>query len=207
MINLFKKSQTTVILSLAFFCLVIILLGLLIQQGYLPKSESSADLLLTEGRINVKFNITNQDKALAEQFFKNLGDEQLFQKGISLELDKNSLNQLSASLPTSVKLYFDSDSDELSFKSSRFNLLTTSLVRHQYQYASSSASINLQVFSNQDYSLEISNPETLLKEATSSGQINLSKKAESLFPILEKIAKIELRVNGKNINGEIKLKN
>lgn len=178
-------------------------IGRLVDNANLiPKS--TAEISISGEKLVIKFNILDKDKKAVSDFSSNLNVRDNWIEGISLSLDKKSLDGLAPILPAKVNLKFTSKRAD--FISSDLPSLRTSAGSTKYEFSTGSAGLKLNMRGEQDYGLEINKPEQLLNYATMSGQITLSKKLDPVFPLFSKIARIELRVNGKNINGFVELK-
>ncbi len=165
--------------------------------------KSTADLYISGNRVYLDFKITKDDETGAKIFFQNLGAD-AFYKGASFELDQNTILGLSKVLPTKFTLIFKPGS--IGFKNYQAVLLKPAVSGQRYEFATASSKAVLNFTDNRDFSLEAIDPRQLVEEATSTGKLNLSQKAESLFPILGKVGKIYLMVTGKDIEGEVTLK-
>lgn len=166
--------------------------------------KSTASIYIKSDRIYFDFKIAKKDQISAQDFLDNLGAEKSLLQGISLELDQNSINELSKILPANLIINFSRS--KIVFKE-RQRIHLKSFISHQrYEFATDSAKSVFILGNDRDFSLDIENPKPLFDYATSSGKLHLSKKSEQLFPILSKIAKIELQVNGENVEGSIILK-
>lgn len=182
------------------------------KEEYLSNKKSMASLYIEDQKIKIKFNIADKDRLDALEFSRRLGVGDSWFEGISLELDGDTRGKLSQILPLEVVLNFDNG--KLFFKNAKslYNvsfknqILKSAQSKTDFEFATGSARISLREQNERDFSLDINNPDPLLQYATESGQLYLSKKLYGMFPILNNIARIELNVNGKNVNGEIQLK-
>lgn len=166
--------------------------------------KSSASLSILDKKLSIKFNITNSDREIADSFAQNLGVDPTFYNGILIEVDPSTLERISGNLPSLLTVDFNPD--RLTFSSPKKIKLSSSQVQNEYNFATGSSQINLKVLSDRDFELKISDPKFLVDYATHSSKLVLSQKLEPLFPIISKIGKITVKVNGKNIDGEIQLK-
>lgn len=165
--------------------------------------KSLAEVFIENDKLNIKFNLESSEKADAQKFADNLGTQAHWLGGISLDLDQNSLNKLAKNLPSTVKIDFEGK--KVSFESSSLPNLANPLSVSSYTFSTGSGQLIFNGIDESNFYFSIYNPKPLLVEATSSSKITLSTKLNGLFPILPKISKIEMRVFGKNISGEITL--
>ncbi len=199
-----KRFPKRVFLALI---LVLIVLSILsgcyfyFQKKVFRKSYTEANIVDRELRLNV--SLDNLDKASFESFFKDLGVSPIY--SLNLKFNDESINYLSKILPQRVNLNFVTAKD-VKFQSADILVLDSSLVGEDWNFATSSGKLHLKKRTDQDFILDIFDPGALVPNATSSGKFYLSDKLATLYPILGKIATINLRVNGKSISGEIRLK-
>lgn len=165
--------------------------------------KSLAEIFIENDKLNIKFSLESSEKADAQKFADNLGTKAHWLGGISLDLDQNSLNKIAKNLPSKVKIDFEGK--KVSFRSSSLPNLANPLSVSSYTFSTGSGQLIFNGIDENNYYFSIYNPKPLLVEATSSSKITLSTKLNDLFPILSKISKIEMRVFGKNISGEITL--
>ncbi|MBI3485873.1 hypothetical protein HY025_02905 [Candidatus Daviesbacteria bacterium] len=205
-----KKFFRQKLLSVGLVIILILAIAFLLifqNQSWVKEKlvqKSTADIFIQGNHLKINFKVKDSGQAKLNSLINNLGVSNDFLNGISLELDSASLAKLSKSLPTQVKLQINDK--QISFQGSNTSLLSTGLPNQSFHFASASSSINLKFVSDENYDLEIIDPEPLAVFATSSGTLHLSNKLQGLFPILSKIAKINLVVNGKSLNGELLLK-
>lgn len=204
--KLFRQPLFSIVLLIILIILIIFLFVFQNQSWVKEKltKQSTADIFVEGNFLKINFKIKDSDQAKLNSLIANLGVSNDFLNGISLELDQSSLAKLSKNLPTQVKLQITEKS--LSFQGSNSSLLNTSLPSKSIHYATGASDINLNFRNDENYNLEITDPAVLAYNATSSGTLHLSSKLQGLFPILSKIAKINLAVNNKSWNGEILLK-
>ena len=165
--------------------------------------QSKANISLDGKKVIFNFKIADADWQKVQSLSTNLGINSEWVKGLSIELDENSISYIDQSLPSEVFLNFSDKKIELS--SSIFPSLSSALPSKRYEIATQSSSLSLLISSETDYELNLKEPATLLKYATISGQVSLSEKLDPLFPIISKIDTIKVDVKGKNIKGEITL--
>lgn len=166
--------------------------------------KSTVELLTDTQSVNAKFNIAPKDQSALKQFSDNLGVSENWTKGIHLKLDMDNVNFIKQNLPQRVYLSFGPK--EIDFNSQGVTILNSPLTGQTTEFATGSGKISFRKSSDQSYSVLIADPEPLVKYATMSGTLYFSKEVEGLFPILSKIATINLSVNGGNLQGRIKLK-
>ncbi len=166
---------------------------------------STATLSEEQQKLVLKFNLTEKEKKDAEDFSNKLNVSPLWLDGITLQLDPSSLEKLNIALP--LKVNVDFSEGDFKFSSTKNKMLSSSLPKNEYSFATSSGKLNFKVISDQEFDLEIIDPSPLALYATTSGELTLSSKIEgSILPILSKIGTIKLKVSGSNINGDLKLK-
>ncbi len=168
------------------------------------QQKSTAEVFLEGNKIKARFNIGPKDKPSALAFSQNLGIGDGWMSGVSATLDDQSLEKLSKILPVKLNLKFSGEG--ASFETLGLPSLESGLSKSEYNFATESGRLTLKTQDNNDFSLEVSDPGPLLNYATVSGQFRASAKVVEMVPILSKMAKIEVRVNGKNVRGEVKLK-
>lgn len=167
-------------------------------------NKSFAEVFLDGEKLVFKFDISPDDLEGAKSFSNALGlKDQKFLEGFSIDLDKSTKDKISSIFPN--KLFLDFDGKKLKFKSSSISFLKSSLGKKDFKFATGSGKINLNYQNGQDFELNLEKPKDLVTYATISGNLSLSQKIDFLFPIAGKIAKIDLRVSGKTIEGEIEL--
>lgn len=137
--------------------------------------SSKAYLKLDNSQVKVDFKIMPQDQLAAREFSQNLG---LNFQSLSLKFDDDTTMNLKNYLPMELNL-------KISPKELQFS--------------------NQSLKSAGDYQIKLADPAKALMEATQSGQFYLSPILESLFPILEKVATIDLSA-GRSVSGDVKLK-
>jgi hypothetical protein len=174
----------------------------LLNKGVLERS--STDLYIEDGYLKFKSKITNNDKLKVIEFNRRLGVSGDYLEGVAIKLDPDSLSKLQPLMPVHVSLDFDND--RVNFFSQGKNLLSPGFSGQNANISTGSGKLSFQANNAQSFNLEIQDPEPVLQYATQSGQLHLSSKLNGLFPILDRVAIINLTVNGKNINGEVKLK-
>lgn len=210
----FKKISFGLI---AFFLVVLLSFLLIVFKGQLKSGLSnfvsvgrltpkSSVLLKIEGNfLKVKFNILEKDKVQAESFLNSLEiDKRVFDEELSLELDEGSIEKIYSSLPNNLSLNFSGK--RLEFSNVLLKKLDNGLSEKSFEFATGSGKIVLNTDGAQNLSLEILEPNALVKYATSSGDLLISKKMSELFPMLSKIATMKLNVSGKTISGEIEVR-
>jgi hypothetical protein len=208
MISLPRLSFLILIALLVFSAFIIrhkvFLLGYLEEFSLVP-TLSSATLSEEHQKLILTFDLTDKEKEDAENFSRALNISPKWLDGIALELDPSSFEKLNIAFPLKVNVDFSQNNLKLSSKNNK--LLSSSLPRNEYNFATSSGKLSFKVLSDREFDLEIIDPYPLALYATSSGELTLSSKiGESILPILSKIGTIKLKVTGSNINGEILLK-
>jgi hypothetical protein len=205
----FPRLSFFILIALLIFSAVIIryksfFLGYLEEFNLIP-TLSTATLSKEQQKLIIKFDLTDAEKKDAESFSKAINVSPEWVEGIALELDPSSLEKLNVTLPLKVNVDFSQNNLKLSSKNNK--LLSSSLPKNEYNFATESGKLSFKVLSDREFDLEIIDPAPLALFATSSGELTLSSKIEgSILPILSKIGTIKLKVSGSSINGEILLK-
>lgn len=167
-------------------------------------AKSSAELSTENSKLVIKFNIVSKDQEVAKQFLSNLGGDESILQGMKLELDDQSAERLRQVVP--VELNLDIEPKKISFSNQRLPHLNRGESEKSFEFATESGRIKYKSSGGTSIDLEIEDPEPLLKYATESGQMSLSNKIDGLFPIMGKVGRIKLEVDGKRVGGEIELK-
>lgn len=213
LISKIKTKKTFLAVSLLVFLLVggttlaVYYLKPLISSKLIQKS--SADLIIENKQLKVNFNIVSEDQRMAASFINNLGADSKIIEGLSLDLDDGSIVKLKTVLP--VHLTLDISSNRLGFSTPMLsrNLslpkLNSGVVGDTTNFSTGSGKLSISAKANALH-LEAEDPSPLLKYATESGQLHLSRKLDSLFPIFNKVGRIRLDVAGKSVSGVIELK-
>lgn len=209
-----KRFLLAVILSvlLVFSAVVLTVTQIIPNQKFLRQviedtlkvERSSADVFIEGNHLNFKFKIVKKETQNFGQFAQNLGVNVSVFENLSIELDKDSLEKISPILPVTLFLEFEPKSVKFSDKS--LSPLKSAISKSEFEFATGSGKLVLNAKSAQDFYMKLTDPKPLLEYATASGQINLANKTYAMFPILEKIARMELRVNGRYVSGEVILK-
>lgn len=173
--------------------------------------RSSVDLSLMDepdsnySDLNLSFHITSKDRVKLDDFVNRLGVQDNFIDGISLKIDRLAADKIRAILPVSLNIDFNSSGLSFSTKGS-LKTLSSSLAFQSFQMATGEGKLRVSYGNDKSYSVEITEPQEVLKMATESAQLSLSKNLNGLFPILSRIVKINVVVNGDTINGGVILK-
>lgn len=166
--------------------------------------RSQAKVYLEGNSLKFDFDISKKDQEDFEAFSKNLGVDSAWSKGITLELNQESIDLIDQNLPALVYLTFSPN--QVTFSSGDISFLNSSLPTKNYEIATSSGRASLKVNSEQDYSLEVKDPSPLLKMATSSSRLYISSEIEDLLELSSKIDTINLQVKNQSLSGFIRLK-
>lgn len=176
----------------------------LIQKSSAEVYLEGDPLAASGQKIKISFNISKDDQVKALEFSERLGVSTDWISGMYLDLDKESQSKIAPMLPIKVDLNFEDK--RVSFKNSTGANLYSAAAFKDIEFATGSARFSLKALNERDFSLNLKEPEKLLKYATSSGQISLSKKLYNMFQIAQNIDTINMTVNGKSVSGEIQLK-
>lgn len=170
---------------------------------FLPVAKSRVELSLEEKILNLKFTINPQDEAGLLVFNQKLGISEDWTKGISLELDESITSQIGSSFPNQLKLNFQDNKLEFSSDGLSYG---NPLSSKTFSLATNSASFQVNAKSAQDFTIDIFDPNQVVYLATNSGKLRLADQANLIFPILSRIARINVRMQNKVVNGYIQLK-
>lgn len=170
-----------------------------------PWEESSqAYLNLESDEVVLTFKVSKKDRPNAEVFLRNAGMDFQVLEGIRLEIDPETRKQLSEFLP--IQLNVSVSDKKLSFYTPGFRGLDSSLIKKKEEYATGSSKLLMVMAGDKQMKFEVNDPEPLLIQATSSGQLTMSAKLATLFPILSKVDTMKIDINGDHVEGEIELK-
>lgn len=160
--------------------------------------EKSKVTVALDGNFLVfKFNkITQNDKPRLLNLLYKLGINQQVLNGFKIEVDEKTRNVLSDFLPLNLDMEIGDKS--LEFKNSSFTSLKSAVSSDSYHLASGSASLDFTASDDKVVRVSILEPAQILNYASGSGQLRLSPKLNGLFPILERVSKIELNINQLN---------
>ncbi len=219
--NFFKSKKWTIpaLLLLIFLCIGIfikfaigtdafsanvrsIFLGTFSQNPF--KKQSEAQLSLIDSKINLNFQIIEEDKPQFAAFIKNWFGTTEEIKNLSFGIDDSLKSKLTQNQPVNLKLTISDKS--LAWSSNALPGLQNAFIKSDIEFATGSSKLSSEYSSSSKYQLKIENPADLANYATASGMLTASSKIEGLFKSLPKVATIELFVNGKNISGKIVLK-
>lgn len=166
--------------------------------------KSIAYLQLKDNDLEISFQIEDADKEKLDRLITDFKIGENWQKGIVLSLDSQSKQFLTELLPVKLDLTFSDGS--MNFTTPAIFTLNSSLSGEKYEYATGSGKLTLDKKSERDFNIKIYSPGDLLKGATESGKLHLSSKLFNIFPILDRIDKIDITVQNKNINGKVEYK-
>lgn len=206
-INLRSKYSLTLIGLLLLSFLVssaLLFLPSLDIKDKISFEKSFAQVSLDKQTLKINFDIDPKDQDKVNAFSKNLSVSSDWQKGIELTLGKEEAEKIAYILPLRVNLGFEPK--KLSLRSSSLPDLKSAINTKNYEIATNSSKLSLKMANAQDFKLIVERPDGIIKHSTASGDLVVTPKLEKLFPISGKIARIEVQVNGKSINGEIELK-
>lgn len=166
--------------------------------------QSRLNISLTDLKVNLDFNLTEEDKPKFQEFIGNWFGVTEEVKNVSLGVDKGLKAFLLPNLPAELALKISEKS--LEFVGQNSPGLQNALINTDLEFATGSAKLSLKYLDATRFQLAIENPDDLVYYATSSGMITASDKVEGLFKSLPRVATIEVNVNGKNISGKVVLK-
>lgn len=217
-----KLSKLTSLLSLkilisisgAFIILLIFILFQLFRidltqgfkKGFL-QDKSSAKISLKEERLDFRFDLTKNEREDAKSFIQSLGGDQSLLDGFSIKLDQITLEKIAPDLPIEIKVDFSPK--QVKFSNGIASTLTNALPiksKKSFTLATDSGDLLFNEFDKNSFNLRVYDPKPILEYATRSSKLTLSKKLDYLFPILQKIGRIEIRASGRKLSGEIELK-
>lgn len=170
----------------------------------LLRKQSSVNVSLDGSKLNLGFDITEEDKPKFREFVNNWFGSNEEIKNLSFGLDENIIPILNPSLPIGLNLKISPKA--LEFRSQSIPSLQDALIKNDFEFATGSSVLSVKYFSPSKYQVGIENPDDLAFYATSSGVLTRSSNIEGLFKRLSKVATIELSVSSKNIAGKIVLK-
>lgn len=168
------------------------------------KKTSELKVSLVDKKLNLTFEILEEDKSAFNAFVNNWFGVNEEIKTLSFGIDDNIAQALKPSLPTNLSLKITDKS--LSVNSAIIPGLQNALIKSDFELATGSSRLELEYSDPSKYQLKIEDPMDLANYATESGKLTASKKLEGLFKSLPKVATMDLSVNGKNISGSIVLK-
>ncbi len=177
-------------------------LGTFTQNPF--KKQSEVKVSLIDSKINMAFDLIEEDKAKFAAFVNNWFGVAEEIKNLSFGIDESMKAMFSQNLPVDLKLTITEKS--VGFSSNMLPGLQNALVKNDIEFATGSSKLDVEYSDSSKYHLKIENPADLAYYATSSGILTASTKIEGLFKSLPKVATIELNVSGKNISGKIVLR-
>lgn len=185
------------------FPLIVLVLVISLSAFYLVKSDklfkaSTVEATLNGNKLQVNFDLTEKDLKEAENLSRDLGVTSDWTKGISIDLENADI---SAFFPIKAKIAFEGDRVMLRSK----DTLIKPVLREGYSLSTGSAKFDFKT-DGKGFNLEAQEIATQVRQATISGQLKISKRLEALFPLLERVGRIELRVNSNTAKGEIRFK-
>ena len=190
--------------------LLVVILLLSVIGGYVLlrvshfNSVSTALVTISGDQLKLTFKLNPTDQLMADELSQQLGVSSVWEQGITLTLNQATLNYLKSFTPQILEINFSPEG--VDFRSQGIASLPPIISTSHYQLATNSGKLNLDQANKSRYQLTIQDPKVVLNYATSSGQLYLAPQLDPLFPILSKIATIEISTNGSLINGQIKLK-
>lgn len=176
------------------------------KKGFL-QDKSIAQISLNDQGLYFKFDLTSKEREEAESFIQNLGGDESLLDGFSIKLDQATLEKLAPNLPIEVNVDFSPK--QVKFSNNVTSSLTNALPispEKSFTLATGSGSLLFNEFDKNSFNLKVYDPKPILEYATASSKLTLSKKLDYLFPILQKIGRIEIRASERRLSGEIELK-
>lgn len=153
------------------------------------------------GRLVLKFDILDKDKPAILAMSERLGVGSDWQSGIELAINKQSLDKLSAVLP--MKLNMEVNGNRIHLWQSGQAELIGSKIKGSFEFASSSGQLKVEGQDISNFRLSVVDPEVVLEESSKTGLLYLSKQLDGLKQILKNVASIELKIDGKIVDGTI----
>lgn len=166
---------------------------------------SKASVFVAGDYLKIDFSIAKKDKEKVNLFSKNLGISTEWSKGMGFEVDRESLDKIRSILPAEV--FLNIEEKRLEFRTSSLNFLSSGVAGERIEFATGSGRLEARINNDRDFFIYIEEPKDLITHATSSGEINISMtKLNGLFPLADKVAKMDLLVKDGEIKGSINLK-
>jgi len=196
-------------------CIVIWQRGRLLQVQALiasvnlaPRSQVVVDLgeadSTRSGRLVFQFKIIDSDKSKVEMLSQRLGIRSNWTEGASITLNQESLVQLAPLLPIEADIRFEGN--DILISKVGLGSLNSSLPDAEFEYASGSGSLKLKSQGMQNFDLSIVNPNQVLRSASESGKLYLSRQLGGIMLLLDQVQTIDLKVNGDSLLGKIRIK-
>lgn len=170
------------------------------SQAQLSLTEESS----TSGKLQINFNILPSDQIKVTNISNRLGIGQEWLQGISVQLNKATIDKLKTYLPISVELTLEDD--QVQFTNGRLLVLNSGLPVRTEQYASGSGSMILKSQSEKNFELDIKDPGVVVSSAIAEGKLTVSPQLDSLRLVLDQIAEIHLKMANDQVDGFIRLK-
>lgn len=196
-------------------CLVIWQRGRLLQAkafiasvNLAPRSSVMIDMAESDstrsGRLVFHFKIIDQDKPKIEMLNRRLGISGQWTDGVSLALNNESLVQIAPLLPIEADVRFEDN--QILFSKVGLSSLNSALPDEQFEFASGSGVLRLKSQNVQNFNLTIVDPGVVLKAASDSGKLYVSRQLSGAEPLLSQVKEIDLEVNGDSLLGKVVIK-
>ncbi len=200
MIYKFFTKYFLVIIPAILLGLTILISAVVLISAYQAK-KSKVDIFLEGNLIKMVFDLTESDKKTAIGLSNKLGISADWISGLSFRLEDQSLGRVAKVLPLSSEIVV---TDKVIRLLNGYKLLTSGSSKAVTTFATGEGRLNLKYGSDQNFDLEVINPEELVAYATQSGQVSgLSELQSLLFLLSSKMSKIDLSIEGKNLSGEL----
>lgn len=168
------------------------------------RSSSSAELYQEQNTLKIKFEILEQDRSQFLALSEKLGVGSVWQEGIGLGLDEESMSSIRPYLPLKTDVHVNGNTIQLT--GSGFNFLPSGGSGEEVSFATDGATLRYTV-GQTSASVFMDKPAVLVSFATASGKLNLSRKIESeLFSLADKVDTIDVHIKGKSLEGKIVLR-
>ena len=214
-----QGKQIFLILSVVFLSIALIV-KVIFEQTNIPASQlvksiklskvfdvsekSTVNISIKDDNLRFDFNIKENEALEVNNFSEKLGISNSWMNGFEVGLDKASIEKIRKILPVSLNLEFEEE--KVIFNSDQVFALSVPAKFQETEISTLSSKLNTKYSNERDFEVSIEDPEIFLTESIKSGRFRVSSKIFPLFPIISKISKIDLKVQGKSIEGKIELK-
>ena len=224
-ISLFKKIPihiplflvgSVVILAIGAFVLIVSLypqsmIGSFFQstvqffgERSIIERKSEVQIERVGNQLVLHFTIVEEDQIAVQKLSEYFHVSTDWSRGIEISLDEKTLDLMEGYLP--VKSSVTLEDKRIVFSSRSRDFLQSALPKEDVFFATGSGKLRMSNGENQ-FHIQLDNPEVLFSYATESGKLSVSNKVErDLFSFAEKIGTMELRVRPNRLDGSIFLK-